>query len=420
MKISLHALGHKRAAGLTRFLLTGGTGFLGSHIAVELLKRGYPVCLLARADKARTSEKRVSDLLDWFGLPQSDRRKLRVVPGDITRPALGLDAAAYADLLQNTDEIVHCASNTSFSERKRAEVEAVNTTGLSYVLDFVRAGRAYYFHHVSTAYVAGNTTGHCPETVSAASEFHNAYEETKCLGERAVLEACRASGLRVSIYRPSIVYGDSRTGRSTLFTAVYYPVRLALFLKDIYEKDIREQGGKKALDMGVRLEKDGSLHLPLRIEVAEAGGLNLIPVDYFVDAFFALMEGAPSGGIFHIVNRKLTRIEEIVDYSSRLFRLKGIRACTAEQFDGTPKTPLEKVYDRLLEAYRPYMLDQRLFDRERSGPLLARKGLVCPEFAYEIFARCMTYAVESEWGAKLFTSGVGRAPLETSNGRKAD
>ncbi len=343
----------------------------------------------------------MSEILDWFSLPARERHRLRVVEGNITRDRLGIDPASLDVLLRETDEVIHCASNTSFSERKRAAVEAVNAGGLANVLDFARESGAYFFHHLSTAFVAGKTAGLCREELVAPAEFWNAYEETKCRAEHAAAAACAKWGLGLAIYRPSIVYGDSRTGRSRLFNAVYFPVRTALFIKGLYEKDIKEKGGNKAAEMGVRLEPDGSIHLPLRIGVADRGGLDLIPVDYFTAAFLALMEGSLEGGIFHITNGRPKRVEDIIDYSSRLFQLTGIRACGEGDFKEKPRTPLETLYEHYVEAYGPYMKDTRVFEAARSRPVLRRRGLVCPEFDYDIFARCMNYAVETGWGARL-------------------
>jgi len=401
-RISPEKIESKRTDLSARFFLTGGTGFLGSHIAVALLRKGYRVALLARSDKDRPAEERVRKILDWFGLPEGERRGLKVVAGDITRSGLGIAREALKDALRETDEIIHCASNTSFSERKRAEVEAVNNGGLMNVLDFAHESGAYFFHLLSTAFVAGRTTGLCPEEPVEPGEFWNAYEETKCRAEHAAAGACAEAGVDLAIYRPSIVYGDSRTGRSRLFNAVYFPVRTALFIKDTYEKDIRERGGKKAAEMGVRIEADGSIHLPLRIQVAREGGLDLIPVDFFTAAFLALMEKAPGGGVFHIVNGRPKRIEDIIDYSCRLFHMTGIRACGPEEFTERPRNPFETLYDRYIEPYAPYMRDTREFETVKSRPLLKARGLACPEFDYEIFARCMNYAVEVGWGSRLF------------------
>ena len=230
------------------------------------------------------------------------------------------------------------------------------------------------------------------------------------------MAACGGAGMRWSIYRPSIVYGDSRTGRSLLFNALYYPVRTALFIKDLYEKDILERGGRKAVEMGVRVEPDGRIRLPLRIEAPREGGINLIPVDHFTEAFLSIMEEAPEGGIFHIVNDRVTRIEELIDYTSGFLRLTGIRGCGREAFAAEPRNAVETLFDHYVEPYLPYMRDTRRFDAAKSRPLLERNGVRCPDFGYEIFARCMSFAVESGWRSPL-QAGPGTLSGRTEKGQ---
>ena len=108
-------------------------------------------------------------------------------------------------------------------------------------------------------------------------QFNNIYEETKYRAERYVSEICREEGIRINIYRPSIVYGHSRNGKSIRFNALYYPVKTLLFLREIYERDIQERGGKQADKMGVRAGDGTSMYLPIRVEKKEGGGINLIP-----------------------------------------------------------------------------------------------------------------------------------------------
>jgi hypothetical protein len=206
----------------------------------------------------------------------------------------------------------------------------------------------------------------------------------------------------LSLYRPSIVYGHSETGRSLLFNALYYPVRIALFLKNLYETDIRERGGRKAVEMGVRLDGDDWTIMPIRVMVRDGAGINAIPVDFFVRAFGAIREEEGDGGAFHIVNSRLTSIEEVIEYTQALFHIRGITACPAQAMEGKPRKALEAVFETYLEAYGPYMRDRRIFGTKRAGPVLDRKGIHCPELTYEIFKRCLDYAVRCGWGSRLF------------------
>jgi nucleoside-diphosphate-sugar epimerase len=242
----------------------------------------------------------------------------------------------------------------------------------------------------------------CREELVENKVFTNFYEETKCRAEWMVSERCAQEGIRLSIYRPSIVYGDSETGRSLRFNAVYYPVKMLLFLKNLYEADIREQGGRRAGEMGVKLTDKGSLYLPIRVPVAENGGLNLIPVNYFTKAFAVLMEDCLEGGIFHITNERLTRIEDLIDYSQRLFGIEGLGPYQNPADNAVPRNALEILYDRYLEVYLPYMRDTRILDNQKARSILSKREVVCPDFDFEVFSRCITYAMKCEWGSKLF------------------
>lgn len=399
MRIGRDRLRERRAARAGRVLVTGGAGFLGSHFAVALLRAGHPVTLLVRSSKDLSARDRVARIADWFGLDGEARRRLAVAEGDILDPGWG--AGAGAGDLSGVDEIVHCASSTSFAERRRPEVEAANIEGLGRVLDFAVRGRCSVLHHVSTAYAAGKRTGVCKEDWIEGGEFTNVYEETKARGEILARDACRGEGIRLNVYRPTIVYGDSRTGRTLRFNALYYPVKAAVRLRDIYLADIRERGGAKAAELGIRLAEGGRLVMPLRIAVGREGGLNLVPVDHCVDAFMALFEESLDGGIYHIANPGTTGIEDLVGYARRYFGLEGIEACGTEAFGARPKNALEALYEAYLDAYRPYMQDPRVFDGANAAPILRMRGLACPAFDEAMFARCMAYAVETDWGSRL-------------------
>ncbi len=383
-------------------LITGAAGFLGSHLAVALLDRGFHLILLARPRNGMSAENRVETLLDWFERkPEQEAGRLRVAEGHLERPKLGLSDTLYSELLGSVDEIFHCAADTSFSERKRSRVEESNLVATQNVLNLAARGRCGVFHHISTAYVAGKRQGICAETLEEAADFHNVYEETKHASEMLVDKICAEARIHRYIYRPSIVYGDSQSGRSFRFNALYYPIRLVHYFRELYLKDILDNGGQNASAMGVRLLQDGKLHLPLRIENNREGSLNVIPIDYFVEAVMALMDQGLGGDIYHIVNPRIVRLDQIIGYVNRYFGVDGIRPELGDSFTHNPKNPLETLLSRHIEAYEPYMQDLRTFDRKNCGDVLDTAGLDCPDFDYPMFERCVDYALETEWGKSL-------------------
>ncbi len=383
-----------------RILLTGATGFLGSHLMAALLRRGKPLSVLARSSRGLSAVQRIGRLLDWFEIDQGERAGLEIIEGRVDQAGFGMGSDFFSGLRGRFGSIIHSASDTSFSERKRAAIERANIQGLQNVLELA-AGGCRSFHYISTAYTAGKRAGLCREELVAADFFHNPYEATKYRAERMAGEHCRREGIRLSIHRPSIVYGDSRSGRTFRFNALYYPIKTIHFLKELFETDIRERGGVHARDMGVHAGENGSLHLPIRVEVVEGGGINLVPVDFFVNAFMEIMGTCPEGGIFQIVNPRARRIEDLIDFIRTFFHIEGMRPCRhADPAEG-PRNALEILFDSYLEVYAPYMQDQRTFENERTRALLAGKGIECPDFDYEIFSRCMGYAVAVEWGRGL-------------------
>ena len=244
--------------------LTGATGFLGSHIMAALLRKGYAVIVLGRSARSETLEQRVTRLLGWFGMEESVGRP-ETVDIDFRKPRLGIPEPQYRELCARIDQIIHCASDTNFSERKRDLVFEANVSGLQGILEMAARSRLANFHYISTAYVAGADDTLCRETLSEASVFVNVYEESKARAEKIIAAHCAEHSIPLTINRPSVVYGDSRTGRSLKFSALYFPIKSLQHIKEIYLNDIRLHEGKRSREGGISLDSQGRLNLPLRM-----------------------------------------------------------------------------------------------------------------------------------------------------------
>src|SRR5439155_25473021 len=151
---------------------------------------------------------------------------LQVFESDISLPGLGLNESAKRQILSLAGEIWHCAASLSFEQENREEIFRMNVDGTRNVLELVKQTPTRRLQHVSTAYIAGNRPDIALETeINVGQTFKNAYEESKCQAELLIVDEQRKGTIAASIYRPSIVIGDSRSGRATHFHGVYAFIR---------------------------------------------------------------------------------------------------------------------------------------------------------------------------------------------------
>jgi long-chain acyl-CoA synthetase len=271
-------------------LLTGATGFLGSRIAQRLLAReGVTVLALVRGPSGDEVRRRLER--NWWDFPElvaAIGGRVQVVRGDVSEPRLGLSEQEHGRLVRAVTHIIHTAADMRL-DGPIEELRRANVQGTANVLELARAVQTDHglkrMSHVSTAYVAGGRTGDVPEdALSDDFGFSSRYELSKFEGERLVREAM--PGLPVSVFRPGLVVGDSKTGAIKTFNTLYFPLRLYL---------------------------TGRLRvLPARPDLR----VNLVPVDYVAEAVERLtFDERASGLYFHLTapHSSLPTARELLD-----------------------------------------------------------------------------------------------------------
>ena len=187
---------------------TGFPGFLGSELLRRVLARtdDQALCLVQPKFRALAEERARS-----LGL--ADR--VTLVEGDLTQALDHIDAGGIRELW-------HLAAVYDLAVARDIGMR-VNVTGTQRVLDLAeRAPRFERLHYVSTCYVSGRYDGvFREEDLEKGQTFNNYYEETKQLAEIEVRQRMRR-GLPATIYRPSVVVGDSATGVTQKFDGPYF------------------------------------------------------------------------------------------------------------------------------------------------------------------------------------------------------
>ena len=182
---------------MARFLVTGGTGFIGRHLLAELLERGDEVNVLVRRASRSKLEERWGD-------------RVRPVEGDITKPHLGLSAADRRQL--HGAEVFHLAAVYDLEASEEAN-ERANVDGTRNAVDLANEIGAARIHHVSSIAVAGGSfKGEFTEEMFDEGQgLEHPYYKTKHEAEKTVREQARVP---VRIYRPGIVVGSSKSGEA--------------------------------------------------------------------------------------------------------------------------------------------------------------------------------------------------------------
>ena len=362
-----------------RVLLTGATGFLGSFLLSELLRhtRGEIHCLV-RATNFEEGERRIRESLETYAL-WDEKRSPRIFPvaGDLSEPLLGLGAERFEELADEIDVVYHNGASVNWVYPYDA-LKPTNVLGTQEVLRLASRHGTKPVHFVSTLgvfpLVGRSDAGVVREDddLDHGGSLYNGYTQTKWVAEKLV-EIARARGLPVSVYRPSLIAGDSRTGA--------------------WNKD----------DFTCKIIKSwvGLGNVPdVNTE------MNMVPVDYVSRAIIRLsMQEGSLGKRFHLANSHPVKVDDMVAWIEAFgYPIERVpydrwRADLLNPTKGLQQDALYSLVPLLsmsAAADGPTLVGRvPEFDRRNTTEALSGTGISCPQVDGELMESYLAYLVRT-------------------------
>jgi thioester reductase-like protein len=348
--------------------LTGSTGYIGAHVAANLLEGyGAALNLLVRARDPQDAQLRLWRALqmhmDFPHFYEHLQARVRVFCGDLTSPGFGLGRDEYDRLVHTTDSVIHCAA--SLNRKSEKSCLNVNLRGTLEVLTLARHAEHYHglrrFSEVSTVAVAGKRKNEVvteDEAIDWGRSDYDPYARTKKFCEH--MTHVLLPDTPKTIFRPSIVLGDSRHAETTQFDMVKAFVFLA-----------------------------GLPALPFR----PSDKIDIVNVDFVADAIAALhLKDVTRYDTYHLSSG--TGSQTFRQLTSALAAAQRKRAPIFLPFTEKPFTGSVNLLSNrkgplgygasLLKVFMPYLVWNTVFDNTRVTSELGRKPVPFSQYSFPL------------------------------------
>jgi nucleoside-diphosphate-sugar epimerase len=364
-------------------MLTGATGLVGRYLVHDLLSRGHRLAVLVRPTKKETAKERVESILQMW-----ERRSGRLLPrpvcleGDVNQPGLGLKPSDHEWVAHNCDRAIHNAAVLTFHGKCRDDDPwRTNVGGTRNTLAACREMGILDLHYVSTAYVCGTREGVIREDeLDCGQDFRNDYEHSKLVAEKMVRDADFLEQL--TIYRPAVIAGDSKTGYTTTYHGLYTYLRLI-----------------SVLVWNQRPEPDGRRYTPVRLNMTGDEKRNIVPVDW-VSALICRLFGTPEahGGTYHLVPRTPLTPREIIEAGYKYFNSYGVEFYGPDANAAGSAGAMDEAFHQSKAIYQSYESTDPTFDTTNTQKFAA--DLPCPRIDEAMLHRFWDYGEQDQWGKR--------------------
>lgn len=331
--------------------ITGFPGFIADRLVQRLAAADVHFCLLVESRWVDKAKERAVNIAEQTNVPVAN---FEIIAGDITDPHLALTSEQLGSLRERVTDVFHLAAAYDLAIPRETAFR-VNLDGTKNVNNFVRGlGRLIRYNYVSTCYVAGKRRGIIFESeLQHNAGFRNFYEESKYLAE-AEVERLK-SDLPVAIFRPSVVVGDSQTGRTAKYDGIYH---LILYL----------------------------LKAPNLLRIVNVGNddvmLNLVPVDFVIEGMAALgFDDAVTGKTIALADPNPLTTREIFDViATTLTGKQSVIAPPAAIVETFLNLPISPLLTGLPNVGVPYFFLHQIYDTYVAAPVLRSHDIFCPNF----------------------------------------
>jgi thioester reductase-like protein len=333
------------------FFITGFPGFIANRLLERLARKDCDFILLVQPSLLGRAREEIARIAKLSGRDAGD---FKFVEGDISQPQLVLSTADFDLVQQKTTRVFHLAAVYDLAVPRELAMR-VNVGGTRNIVELARTIlQLRQFHHVSTCYVAGKREGVILETeLRHEAGYRNYYEESKYLAELEVESAKK--DLPVTIHRPAVVCGDSRTGETGKYDGVYYLIHYLLRWPSVLS--LINIGNHKV-------------------------SLNLVPVDFVVDGMAALAfdEQAVGKTLQFADPAPLTTNQLFNAIAKSIDGHKSKITAPAKWVRFFLMLPPSPKITGLPHHAVPYFFVKQLYDSTQAQELLAPHGIRCPPF----------------------------------------